>query len=256
MKKKLWFGAVIVAIATLGVFSAYAQKLDASSSPKTAKDYLKAVEAINRGEPIEKTTVNDTSSATPAQSQPQTQSPEKVPAPATGSKPTNPQAKNAAQPQKPVEAKVVDGKLKLENMPDIKTKDGSKRGNAAFLRVPQGNEKTDRNDDDALIFLYYDNFKINRSLSGGIGCDVKFAVMTNLDQRLSNLSIKLKWPGITTSLSFENVNPNIETYYNYALFGDGCYTMDKIPNIVVNRCRVKGMSQEACAAKIRWLSRK
>ena len=29
--------------------------------------------------------------------------------------------------------------------------------------------------------------------------------------------------------------------------------MDRIPNIIVNRCRVKGLSQQDCAAKIRWL---
>ena len=26
-----------------------------------------------------------------------------------------------------------------------------------------------------------------------------------------------------------------------------------IPNIVVNRCRVKGMKQEVCAKKVRWI---
>ena len=76
-----------------------------------------------------------------------------------------------------------------------------------------------------------------------------------MDQRLVNLSVKLVWPDMTTNLSFDNVNPNIETYLDYALFGQGCYKMDKIPNIVVNRCRAKGMSQEECAGKIRWLTK-
>ena len=38
--------------------------------------------------------------------------------------------------------------------------------------------------------------------------------------------------------------------------GEGCYSMDKIPNIVVNRCRVSKMSARDCASKIRWLRKK
>ena len=36
--------------------------------------------------------------------------------------------------------------------------------------------------------------------------------------------------------------PNRPTYVEYALMGKGCYSMDKSPNIVVNRCRGKGIS--------------
>jgi len=59
---------------------------------------------------------------------------------------------------------------------------------------------------------------------------------------------------MTTTLSFANVAPNTPTAYNYTLMGDGCYTMDKMPNIIVNRCRVKGLSSAQCADKIVWLS--
>ncbi len=76
---------------------------------------------------------------------------------------------------------------------------------------------------------------------------------SNLDRRLINLDVKLVWPNMTTVVSFANVQPNTQTYYNYALMGDGCYSMDKMPNIVVNRCRVKGMSSAECASNIVWL---
>lgn len=139
------------------------------------------------------------------------------------------------------------------NLP--KTKDGSQRGDVAIIEIPTAGQEFSPDADKELIFLYYEDFEITRGFGGSVGCNVKFVVVTSLNERLSNLSVKLKWPDISTSLSFDDVRPNIATYYNYALFGDGCYTMNKIPNIVVNRCRIKGISQQACAQKIRWLSK-
>lgn len=139
------------------------------------------------------------------------------------------------------------------NLP--KTKDGSQRGDVSIIEIPTAGQEFSPDEDNELIFLYYEDFEITHGFGGSVGCNVKFVVVTSLNMRLSNLSVKLKWPDISTSLSFDDVNPNIKTYYNYALFGEGCYSMDKIPNIVVNRCRIKGISQQACARKIRWLGK-
>lgn len=153
--------------------------------------------------------------------------------------------------EKKLQPRMVDGKLRINPVEMPKTLDGSKRGTAAF--VPVG--KQNKDEDVSLIFLYYDNFRMTRTYAAGLGCNVRFKVLTNLDQRLINLSVKLVWPDMTTSVSFNNVNPNVETYLDYALFGKGCYNMDKIPNIVVNRCRIKGLTQDQCARKIRWLTK-
>lgn len=242
MKGNLLSTAAIFGFIFLTAGTAGAQVLDGASKPRTALDYVRAVDAANRKE-LGMENSNVQSEDAEAETE------------AAKDEDGKAAAEPKAGPVEPPKIRIVDGNVHIDNMPEMKTKDGSKRGNAAFVRIPKPGEKEDPNEDTQLIFLYYDNFKITRSFGGGVGCDVKFAVMTNLDQRLANLSVKLKWPGMTTSLSFDNVNPNIETYFNYALFGDGCYTMDKIPNIIVNRCRVKGMSQEKCASKIRWLSR-
>lgn len=106
------------------------------------------------------------------------------------------------------------------------------------------------------IFLYYDNFSVNKTLGGMVRCNVRFIVMTTLAKKLNTLNVKLKWPNMMTSLSFNDVEPNVENYFDYTLVGNGCYSMDKIPNIIVNRCRVSQMTQEQCAAKILWLKKK
>lgn len=147
--------------------------------------------------------------------------------------------------------RVEDGNLVVNPIDLGKTGDGSPRGTAAFISTDSKEGAEDGN-----IFLYYSDFKIMRTAATGIGCRVRFHILNGLNNRVSNVSIKLIWPGINTPLSFNNVNPNTENYFDYALFGEGCYQMDKIPNIVVNRCRVKGMSQEACANKIRWLTKR
>ncbi len=130
------------------------------------------------------------------------------------------------------------------------TEDGSKRGGLAVVELNE--EGYSRRAEK--IFLYYDNFKMSSYLSNSAACDMRFIVLTNLDRKLVSLDVKLVWPNMTTALSFSNVEPNTPTYLNYTLMGNGCYNMDQMPNIVVNRCRVRGMSSAECADKIVWLS--
>lgn len=134
---------------------------------------------------------------------------------------------------------------------DTPTLDGSARGGQAFVEVDDKGrmKKVEK------IFLFYDKFKVTQYLSDTATCDVRFNILSNLDQKINKLDIKLVWPNMTTTLSFADVSPNTQTYYNYSLLGNGCYDMDKAPNIIVNRCRVKGMTAAECANKIVWLSK-
>lgn len=134
---------------------------------------------------------------------------------------------------------------------DTPTVDGSKRGGQAFVEVDdQGRMKKAEK-----IFLFYDKFKVTNFMSNTATCDVRFNILSNLDRKISQIDVKLVWPDITTTLSFSNVAPNTQTYYNYSLIGNGCYGMDIAPNIIVNRCRVKGMTASECASKLIWLSK-
>lgn len=129
-----------------------------------------------------------------------------------------------------------------------------KRGTSAPIRrVVKPGEK--QIEEESLIFLFYQDFKISQTMGGLVMCDVRFIVLHTLENNINNLSFRLKWPKMETSLSFNDVEPNTETYVDYTLVGDGCYSMDKIPNVIVNRCRAKGLSQSACANKIRWLKK-
>ena len=129
-----------------------------------------------------------------------------------------------------------------------------KRGTSAIRRVYAKGEKPSA-EEESLIFLFYKDFKISRTMGGLVMCDVRFIVLHTLNNKINNLSFRLKWPKMETTLSYNEVMPNTETYFDYTLVGDGCYSMDKIPNVIVNRCRVKGVSQSACANKIRWLKK-
>ncbi len=153
--------------------------------------------------------------------------------------------------KKQLNPRMEDGNLVLNPVDLGKTGDGSPRGTAAFISTD-----SEKGTEDGNIFLFYSNFKISRTAATGLGCRVRFHILNGLNNRVSNISVKLVWPGLNTPVSFNNVNPNTENYFDYALFGEGCYNMDKIPNIVVNRCRVRGMSQEACANRIRWLTKR
>lgn len=112
-----------------------------------------------------------------------------------------------------------------------------------------------KGEDKELILLYMKDFSVYKSPAGQTRCSMTFAITTTLPTKLSNISYHLKWSNMDTVLSFNNVMPQVENHYNYSLLGDGCYSMDRAPNIVINRCRVKNMSQQVCASKVRWITR-
>lgn len=103
------------------------------------------------------------------------------------------------------------------------------------------------------IRLYMSNFRISKTLSGSTTCSMSFYLKSTLSARISNLSYRLKWAKMETPLSFDDVEPFSTVYQKYTLLGDGCYTMDTPPNVIVNRCRAKDMTQESCASKIKWI---
>lgn len=132
---------------------------------------------------------------------------------------------------------------------DRPTLDGVERGRTSVVPVIQdGSVKS-----EGYIYIFYSDFTVGSMMSGSTTCDVKFQIVTTLDRKLNSLAIRLKWPKMETPLNFIDVNPNQKYHFMYTLLGDGCYSMDKIPNIVVNRCRVKGMTQEDCAQRVRWI---
>ncbi len=129
------------------------------------------------------------------------------------------------------------------------TVDGSERGGEAFvMRDEEGKLHKVTN-----IFLFYDEFKIHHAFGNFTSCDVRFNILSNLDRKITQLDVKLVWPDLTTTLSFHDVPPYTQQYYNYTLLGKGCYSLDKAPNIVVNRCRAKGLTSVECAKKILWV---
>lgn len=133
---------------------------------------------------------------------------------------------------------------------DRPTLDGVQRGRSEVKYV---NEQGDLENGDGYILLYYSDFSIGNMMNGSVSCNVKFQILSTLDRKLNALAVRLKWPGLETPLNYIDVRPNQQYHFYYTLLGDGCYSMDKVPNIVINRCRVKGMSQEDCAKRVRWI---
>ena len=103
------------------------------------------------------------------------------------------------------------------------------------------------------IYIYYKDFKMVRGI-GRIACDVRFVLVTKLSETLSSISMRLVWPNLATKLTFDRVKPGEENYYDYRFYGDGCYSMDKLPNVTVNRCRLKGRSQKDCASLVQLMT--
>lgn len=107
--------------------------------------------------------------------------------------------------------------------------------------------------DNGKIEIFMNDFSITQGLSGISSCMMKFYVRSTLSTPVSNISFRLKWPDLETPLSFDNIEPGKSIYQLHAFAGKVCYKLDRTPNIIVNRCRVKGMTQQQCAGHIEWV---
>ena len=103
------------------------------------------------------------------------------------------------------------------------------------------------------ILVYYDDYKIIRGFDKITKCSIRVYVINDLQEKINTIGFKLHWPDVSTGVEMSQVKPGIKTYTDLLLLGDGCLRLDKTPTIEVNRCRVKGMSQEACADAVKWM---
>lgn len=110
-------------------------------------------------------------------------------------------------------------------------------------------------DEERKILVSYENFKVERGMDNIVRCSMRIYVLNDLTERISSLGLKLKWPEINTNVQMNRVNPGVKTYMDVMLLGEGCFSMDKTPTIEVNRCRVKGMSENKCADAIVWFKK-
>lgn len=102
------------------------------------------------------------------------------------------------------------------------------------------------------ILISYGNYQIHKSFDSMIRCSIRVYVLNDLTERITNFSAQLHWPELSTTIQMNRLNPGVKTYTDIVLLGEGCFNLDKVPTIEVNRCRVKGMTQEQCADAVVW----
>lgn len=140
----------------------------------------------------------------------------------------------------------------LQGGKEIEKEYDNSMGKVVHFRIENGKVVFDN---DRKILVYYEDYKVERGLDAIVRCSMRVYVLNDLQERISNIGFKLKWPEISTNIQMSRVNPGVRTYMDVMLLGNGCLTMDKAPTIEVNRCRVKGMSDEKCADAIRWFKK-
>ena len=146
--------------------------------------------------------------------------------------------------------------MSANNAPSVQTTAPSPAMGKKIMRNPiinQAQKNRQENQPESRIILYYRNFKIDTTPSGRVMCDFDLIIHNSTPYKINTLNLQLVWPSIKTSASFYDVSPRSENYIPMTLMGKGCYSMDKYPNVVVNLCRIKGMSGEQCTSSIIWV---
>ena len=123
------------------------------------------------------------------------------------------------------------------------------------FRIVDGKVDFD-SDDKRSILVYYDNYQIHRGFDKMVKCTIRVYVLNDFKEKITSLGFKLKWPDIATSVEMSQLKPGVSTYTDLMLLGEGCLHLDKTPTIEVNRCRIRGISQETCADAIKWFPKK
>lgn len=171
------------------------------------------------------------------------------------------QNKPAAQPTAPQKAKVENPEFTkgIKNIDNYDTDYDAKKydntyGHVFTFHLKNGHIEFDNNS-ERKILVWYENFNVIKGMDGMARCSIRVFVLNDLTTRINNLGFKIIWPDIRTSVNMTKVNPGVNTYIDTMLIGDGCFTMDRTPVIEVNRCRVKGMSEEKCADAVHWYNK-
>ena len=178
-----------------------------------------------------------------------TQAAVEAPQPSPSAAPSNAEEENEEEPLfTPAKAKIT------ENAEEDNKKYDNSRGKVIHFKIVN-NEVVFEEDKERNILIYYDDYKVTRGLDKIVRCSMRIYVLNDLETKISNLGFKLKWQGISTSLQMLQINPGVSTYTDIMLLGEGCFTMDKAPNVEVNRCRVRGLTQEQCADRVKWFAK-
>lgn len=158
------------------------------------------------------------------------------------------QAKNAASVDEPLQDAVVNigGKSK-----DSGKKYDNSIGRVVEYKIVNG-ELVFPEDTERKVLVYYENYKADKGMDNLVRCSMRIYVLNDLTERINNLSFRLIWPEISTTIQMVRVNPGVRTYQDIMLLGDGCFSMDKTPTLEINRCRVKGKTEEQCANAVKW----
>ncbi|MCK5297113.1 MAG: hypothetical protein KAJ75_09510 [Alphaproteobacteria bacterium] len=89
------------------------------------------------------------------------------------------------------------------------------------------------------ISVYMDQFKIIRTLGGGVSCDMYFHIFNSTEYKMDRVSIKLDWGTMKTRLSFSKLEPAGVDEKHYHLVGKGCETMGGSPLVEITSCKLK-----------------
>lgn len=152
----------------------------------------------------------------------------------------------------PLHAQVFGAQGKSDNSVQNFVTKAQSNNSVQFKPVAENNSQVNIYKEKPTIKIYMDHFEIVPSFSKMIRCTMTFQVKSTLETSISNISFRLKWPDMETPLSFDNVTKENPASKKYTLHGKGCYNLDTPPTIIVNRCRVKGLTQEACSNLIEW----
>ncbi|MBO6281996.1 MAG: hypothetical protein J6N49_05660 [Alphaproteobacteria bacterium] len=130
----------------------------------------------------------------------------------------------------------------------------NRAGSVFTFRMKDGKIEFEDNT-DRKVLVWYENYNVIKGMDGMVRCSIRVYVFNDMVERISSLGFKIIWPGISAGISMNKVNPGVRTHVDTLLLGDGCFTMDKTPVIEVNRCRVRGMSEDKCADAVHWFNR-
>lgn len=107
-------------------------------------------------------------------------------------------------------------------------------------------------ENDVYLSIVAGSYKVFQSLAGITKCSFSVKLRSEINRQINMIALSLKYPDRSFAFIFRDIPEKGEQIKNITTVGDICYNLGGIPDISINKCKIKSASGDDCAKHIKW----
>lgn len=115
-------------------------------------------------------------------------------------------------------------------------------------------EEEEREDDEKKIFLALNNVKSTLAAVRSVSyCSAVFVLFNNTKKEIQDISGSIGIGNQRKDFKFKKVAAGASVGWPLRVIGDACESIFALPDLQIKTCKVQGMSDKKCRAKLRYV---